>query len=107
MPVSKKRKPKRRNTSPIRSSAGSAATGANGSKSGLASKKKLSTQQIIIYVISALVVLSMAIGYLVGNNGPTITPTPTLAPAVDTPAPDTSSTEEAPSTPSPAPTQAQ
>lgn len=107
MPVSKKRKPKRRNTSPIRSSAAGAATGASGGKSGLASKKKLSTQQIIVYVISALVVLSMAIGYLVGNSGPAVTPTPTLAPAVDTPAPDTSGTEEVPPTPSPAPTQAQ
>ncbi len=102
MPISKKRKPKRRNTAPIRSSAISA----SGAKSGLASKKKLSTQQIIIYVLSALVILSMAIGFLVSNSGPSIVPTPTSAPIVSTPAPDTSSTEEAPSTPPSAPTQA-
>ncbi len=107
MPVSKKRKPKRRYTPPARSSAPGAVSGANGGKSGLAPKKKLSTQQIIVYVISALVVLSMAIGYLVGNNNrPGATPRTSATVVVDTPAPGATGTEETPSTPSPAPTQA-
>jgi hypothetical protein len=67
----------------------------------------LSTQQIIIYVISALVVLSMAIGYLVGNSRrASSVPTPTMTTVASTPAPDASSTDEVLPTSTPAPTQA-
>jgi hypothetical protein len=47
-------------------------------------KKKLSTQQILIYVISALVILSMAIVGLAGT-GRSVSPTPTPS-ALTTPA---------------------
>jgi hypothetical protein len=60
-------------------------------------KKKLSTQQILIYVISALVILSMAIVGLAGAGRPT-QPTPTPS-ALTTPA--TSESGAATATPQP------
>ncbi len=91
MPVSKKRKPKRRSTSGINKVAPLSAATPAPAKSGLSAllpnnTKKLSKQQIIIYVVSILVVLSMAISYLVGNSTPA-TPAPTATPAASTPAP--------------------
>ena len=56
-------------------------------------KKKLSKQQITIYVISALVVISMAVGLLASGNSRR-TPVPTTAPIdvenllIETPAPE-------------------
>ncbi|HXV43220.1 MAG TPA: hypothetical protein VEC96_09160 [Anaerolineae bacterium] len=53
-------------------------------------------------------ILSLAVGYLVGNSGPAVAPTPAAAPSVlDTPAPASPSTEEAQSTPAPEPTVAE
>jgi hypothetical protein len=48
-------------------------------------KKKLTTQQILIYVISILVIVSMAIGYLASGNGRAYQPTPTPQSSVETP----------------------
>jgi len=39
-------------------------------------KKKISNQQILMYVFSVLVILSMVMGFLVGQSGPAV-PTPT------------------------------
>ncbi len=100
MPLSKKRKPKRRSTSrpqPIPSTVAPAAAGK------LGGKKKISRQQIVIYLISIIMILSLAIGYLV--NGPTTPPAPTATPVVsevegeqpagqDQPAPDAAATAE-------------
>ncbi|MCG3211133.1 MAG: hypothetical protein FOGNACKC_04770 [Anaerolineae bacterium] len=59
MPESKKRKKKRTKS-----------FGPPSSKQELSTKKKgLSRQQITIYVISALVILSMAIGFIVSGTG--------------------------------------
>ncbi|HET8669867.1 MAG TPA: hypothetical protein VFM05_04365 [Candidatus Saccharimonadales bacterium] len=105
MPVSKRRKPKRRSSPVGKSSPASSSSLAP--KSGLLPKKKLSRQQIIIYVISIVMILSLAISYLIGNSGPTVPPTPTpLNAALDTPAPANQSTEEVVSTPTPEPTAA-
>jgi len=57
-----------------------------------APKKKLSKQQIAIYIISALVVISMAVGLLLSGNSRRA-PVPTTAPVdvenllIETPAP--------------------
>jgi hypothetical protein len=101
VPVSKKRKPKRRPSSAIRSSAPSSSTSL---ASGASPKKKLSRQQIIIYVISIAMILSLAISYLIGNNSnPVPVATPTLG-GVETPAPANSATEEAQPSPTTEPT---
>ena len=94
MPVSKKRKPKRRITSPVRASA---ANSSSTLTSKTNPKKKLSRQQIIIYVVSIAMILSLAISYLVGNGRrsgavPASSPTVSAAPA-------SSSTSEAQLTP--------
>lgn len=92
MPVSKKRiKPKRRSTSGVNKVVPLAAPPAAPVKTGLGAllpntKKKLSKQQIVIYVVSILVVLSMAISYLVGNSTRS-TPVPAATSAASTPAP--------------------
>lgn len=92
MPVSKKRvKPKRRSASGVNKVAPLVAPAEAPAKGGLSTllpknSKKLSKQQIIFYVISILVVLSMAIGYLVGNSAPSV-PAPTATSAASTPAP--------------------
>jgi len=56
-------------------------------------RKKLNKQQIAIYIISALVVISMAVGLLLSGNSRR-TPVPTAAPIdvenllIETPAPE-------------------
>ncbi|GAB4426152.1 MAG: hypothetical protein Fur0044_24190 [Anaerolineae bacterium] len=79
--------------------------GSSTSSGGAAPKKKLSRQQIIIYVISIVMILSLAISYLVGNGRGVAAPgpTPTLS-AIETPA--NSSTEEAPPAVTAEPTEA-
>jgi hypothetical protein len=63
-----------------------------------APKKKITRQQIAIYVISALVVLSMAVGLLL-SGGSSRAPVPTSAPVdveslfTETPAPAEATTE--------------
>jgi hypothetical protein len=103
VPVSKKRKPKRPTTSQPKVKS---ASNSGPSAAGITPKKnKLSRQQIIFYIISILVVLSMAIGYLVGNGRSAPIPTPTAAPTVSAPEPtgesengNTTPTTEAPAT---------
>ena len=56
-------------------------------------KKKLSTQQILIYIISALVIVSMAIGFLAGGSSRRAGVQPTPSPQgqdllLETPASD-------------------
>ena len=58
MPVSKKRKKKR--TKP---------TGPPPPKHAKPAKKKLTRQQILIYIFSALIIMSLAIGFIVGGRG--------------------------------------
>jgi hypothetical protein len=68
------------------------------------SKRRLSVSQIVLYIISLLIVLSMAIGFVVsvlptpGRNQPAFTPTPTFFFATITPTP----TQEPTATPTPA-----
>lgn len=105
VPVSKKRKSKKRSAPAGKSALTSSSLAP---KSGILPKKKLSRQQIIIYVISIVMILSLAVSYLVGNSGPPVAPTPAPATTVlDTPAPASPSTEEAQSTPAPEPTVAE
>lgn len=106
MPVSKKRKPKRRSTSGVNKVSPLITTAPAPAKSGLSAllpnTKKLSKQQIIIYVVSILVVLSMAISYLVGNSAPPA-PVSTSTPAASTPAPTSQSGDSAAPTTQPTP----
>jgi hypothetical protein len=105
VPVSKKRKSKKRSAPAGKSTPTSSSPAA---KSGVLPKKKLSRQQIIIYVISIVMILSLAVSYLVGNSGPAVAPTPAPAtPVLNTPAPASPSTEEAQSTPTSEPTVAE
>jgi hypothetical protein len=104
VPVSKKRKPKRRNTAPVKSGASGIGASTVAGKGKV--KKKLSRQQIIIYLISFAMILSLAISFLVGNSGPSgPVPTPTVA-GVEAPAPAGTSTEEAQPAPTTEPTEA-
>lgn len=107
MPVSKKRKPKynKKSAPPYQKTAiATGVTPAATGKSAGSPKKKLSKQQIIIYVISAVVILSMAISYLVGNSGSSGrgAPAPTSASTVTTPDQGSSADQAAPSTETPA-----
>ena len=84
MPVSKKRKKKQRISPPPPKS----------SKVAAPKKKKITRQQIIIYVISGLMILSLAIGFLASGSGSSSVP-PTVGPnesniLVATPVPDDS-----------------
>ena len=63
MPVSKKRKKK-----PVPPPTKKAAPPAS----------KLSRQKILIYIISIVMILSLALGYILGNSGPA--PVPTVTP---------------------------
>ena len=86
MPVSKKRKKKQRYSPPPPNS------------KTAPKKKKITRQQIIIYVISGLMILSLAIGYLASGSSRTQTPA-TSAPQdtnifVDTPVPDDQNVED-------------
>lgn len=91
MPVSKKRKPKRKSSPyPTRK------TAAIPQSQGGTAPKKRNWQRIAIYVISLVMILSLALGYLLGNSPPPV-PTPTLAPVesiVVTPAPEEEGSEE-------------
>jgi hypothetical protein len=69
VPVSKKRKKKTYSGPPP----------PKGKKAAAPKKKKLSRQQIIIYVISGLMILSLAIGFLASGSRRTQVP-PTAAP---------------------------
>lgn len=88
MPVSKKRKPKnnKRTTPPQKAVTTTSGSAAAAGKKDDSKKKKLSKQQIAIYVISAVMILSLAVGYLVGNSrsGGRGAPAPTTAPTVAT-----------------------
>ena len=88
MPVSKKRKKKQRSTPPPPKS----------SKPIAPKKKKISRQQIIIYVISGLMILSLAIGFLAsGSRRSSVPPTPVPQESntlVATPAPDDSQSSQ-------------
>ena len=89
MPVSKKRKPKKRTGgSRINQSSQNNNPNTLASKSGVVPKKKLSRQKIAIYVISILMILSLAIGFLAGNSQPSVPPTP--IPQITTTSPGTS-----------------
>ena len=96
MPVSKKRKPKRKSSPyPIRKVAATSPQ-----SQGVAPKKR-NWQRIAIYVISVVMILSLALSYLLGNSPPPV-PTPTLAPVesiVVTPAPEEEGSEESEATP--------
>jgi hypothetical protein len=86
VPVSKKRKKRQKTRPPI-------------PKSKVAPKKKITTRQILIYVISGLMILSLAIGFLAGSGRSSRT-VPTSAPQgnnilLATPAPDDQSDEAA------------
>ncbi len=87
MPESKKRKKKRTKS-----------FGPPPSKQELSTKKKgLTRQQITIYVISALVILSMAIGFIVSGSGSTTVPDTTNgAQEFIVPTPQPSENEAAP-----------
>lgn len=91
MPLSKKRKPKRKSSPyPIRKAA------ATTPQSQGRVLKKRNWQRIAIYVISAVMILSLALGYLLGNSPPPV-PTPTVVPVesiVVTPAPEEEGAEE-------------
>lgn len=95
MPVSKKRKPKGKSSPyPTRKAA------ATPQSQGTTSKKR-NWQRIAIYVISLVMILSLALGYLLGNSPPPV-PTPTLAPVesiVVTPAPEEEGSEESEAAP--------
>ncbi len=93
MPVSKKRIKKSQKRKPVTPPP---------SKAEISNKKKpLSRQQITIYVISALVVLSMAIGFIISGLGTTPTTTPqgasdtSIQELLATPAPDAASPDAA------------
>lgn len=79
MPVSKKRKKKTYSGPPL----------PKGKKATAPKKKKITRQQIIIYVISGLMILSLAIGFLASGSGRS-QPPPTVAPqeVLATPAPE-------------------
>lgn len=63
MPVSKKRK-KKKDYRPVRPPI---------SKQELATrKKKISTRQILIYVFSALIILSLAVSFIVSSGSPAV-----------------------------------
>lgn len=84
MPVSKKRK-KKQKTAPVRY------------KKTVAPKKRITRQQILIYVISGLMILSLAIGFIA--TGSTNPPPPTPVPQnilVETPAPQDQGDSSAP-----------
>jgi hypothetical protein len=93
VPVSKKRKPKQnKRTTPPKKTAATPTSGGSAAAAGKADgskKKKLTKQQIAIYVISVVMILSLAIGYLVGNSrgrsGVIPDSTPTVAAAGQTP----------------------
>jgi hypothetical protein len=94
VPVSKKRKPKRRISAPVRTSPANSSPTLAG---GASPKKKLSRQQIIIYVVSIVMILSLAISYIVGNgrsSGVVPVSTPTVSTS-QTAAPASSGTTEA------------
>ena len=93
MPVSKKRKKKQRSSPPPPKSSRAAAP----------KKRKITKQQIIIYVISGLMILSLAIGFLASGSGGTQVP-PTPVPQegnilLATPAPDDSQSSQTESDP--------
>lgn len=96
MPVSKKRKPKRKSGPLPRRTMPVSSTAPEQSK-GLIRKKDVNWQRIAIYVISIVMILSLAIGYLVGNSPPPV-PTPTLPAVTGTevpaPAEEDAGTEE-------------
>lgn len=96
MPLSKKRKPKRKSSPyPTRKAAVTTSQSQGGAQ------KKRNWQRIAIYVISVVMILSLALGYLLGNSPPPV-PTPTLAPVesiVSTPAPDEEGSEESEAAP--------
>ena len=78
VPVSKKRKKKTYNGPPPPKG-----------KSAAPKKRKITKQQIIIYVISGLMILSLAIGFLASGTRPTPPPpTPLPQDLLATPAPD-------------------
>jgi hypothetical protein len=86
VPVSKKRKKKQRKGPPPSKSR------------AVPKKKKITKQQILIYVISGLMIISLAIGFLASGSTrvrPTATPLPQNSNILlDTPAPDDQSREE-------------
>jgi hypothetical protein len=84
VPVSKKRKKKTYSGPPPPKG-----------KKAAPKKKKLSRQQIIIYIISGLMILSLAIGFVAGRGRRTQVP-PTSAPQdlIATPAPDSGQSGE-------------
>jgi hypothetical protein len=82
VPVSKKRKKKKQRKS-----------GPPPPKSLAAPKKKITRQQILIYIISALVIISMAIGFLASGSRRSVRTAITPSPQdqnllLDTPVPD-------------------
>ena len=90
MPLSKKRKPKKRSSS--QRSSLSPSSSSLPAKGGLVSKTKFTRQQIIIYIVSIAMILSLAIGFLASGTSPQVAPAATPIPSdanssLDTPTP--------------------
>ena len=84
MPVSKKRKKKTYSGPPPPKG-----------KAAAPKKKRITKQQIIIYIISGLMILSLAIGFLAsGSQRTPVPPTPLPQDLLATPAPDDGQSSE-------------